>query len=292
MGYIVFIGGGIGLIGALVRTEALGMSSRGDIMQMKHVAGVVAIAATVAISVVANGQVYTASGPGANVGETLAASAAFTISNLDLIVTLSNTGTSAPENANDILTAVFFDLDGDLKLTPVSAQIPSGSSVIGHPLPLGFTGNVGSQWAYRNDLVGATNGVDEGISSETMKWFGTKNLFSNEKIKGFGSFGGLAFGLMPDTNSPGNDKGSLKNQGLIQNSVVFTFSGLPPGFDLSDISNVAFQYGTSVKGPNLMGEIPANEIPEPTTIELVAVGLFGALAILRRGSARRSGLVH
>ncbi|HVM60339.1 MAG TPA: PEP-CTERM sorting domain-containing protein [Verrucomicrobiae bacterium] len=235
---------------------------------------------------VAGDQTYTVSGPGANAGETLSASATFTISNLDLVVTLSNTSTSDPVNANDILTAFFFKLEGDLQLTPVSAEVAPGSSVVGHKLPLGFTGDVGSQWAYRNDLVGLTNGVNEGISSETLKWFGTKNLFSSQKIKGFGSFGSIAFGLTTDDDFPSNDQGNIKNQGLIQNAVVFTFSGLPRDFALSDISYVTFQYGPNLK--TRAEELMANNVPEPSTVGLVALGMLGVLAVSRRALARKS----
>jgi len=238
-----------------------------------------------ALGAVTSGQTFTASGPTLTVGGgTLSAEVTFVVSNLDLVVTLSNTSLSDPANANDILTAFFFTLDGDLKLTPVSAEVPMGSSVVGHRLPLGFTGDVGSQWAYRNDLVGAPNGANEGISSETLKWFGTKNLLSSQKIKGFGSLGSIAFGLTTVDDSAINDQGSLKNQGLIQNSVVFTFSGLPEDFVLSDISNVTFQYGTSLKtqAEELMGQ----NVPEPSTIGLVVVGLLGGLAVTRRRLTR------
>ena len=190
---------------------------------MRIIAGVVAGVAIAAISSVASGQTVTATGPGKEPGETLGASATFTVSNLDLIVTLSNTGTFDPVNANDILTAVFFTLSDDLKLTLVSAEVASGSSIIAQRLPLGFDGNVASQWAYRNDLVRAPNGTDEGISSTSLKWFGTKNLFSSEKIKGFGSFGGISFGITTPDDLGGHKRGNLKNQALDQDSVVFTF---------------------------------------------------------------------
>jgi hypothetical protein len=223
----------------------------------------------------------------------LSASATFSVSNLELIVTLSNTGSFAPANANDILTGVFFTINGDPKLTPESAIVPSGDSVIDHRLPLGFTGDVGSQWAYRNDLVDAPNGTDEGISSTSLKWFNAKNLFSNKKIKGFGSFGGISFGLTTDDDSGNYRRGNLKNQALIQNSVVFTFAGLPQDFSLSDISDVTFQYGTSVKkAPKLIGEVVANEVAEPPTITLVAVSLLGALGALRCGVLRKPADVY
>jgi len=243
----------------------------------------------------ARGQTVTASGPGTEPGETLGASATFAVSNLELIVTLSNTGTFDPVNANDVLTAVFFKVNGDLKLTPQSADVAPGSSVIDHPhpLPLGFSGDVGSQWAYRNDLVGAPNGTDEGISSTSLKWFGTKDLFSRDKIKGFASLGGgISFGITTLDDLGSHDRGNLKNQALTQNSVVFTFTGLPDDFSVADISDVTFQYGTSVKAPDLIGDAIANDIGEPPTIALVAMSLLGVLGARRCGVVRKPTDVH
>ncbi len=259
---------------------------------MRIIRRVGAVFAVAVINSVVSGDTFTTTGPGSQPGETLSASATFSVSNLKLIVTLSNTGSFTPANANDILTGVFFTLNGDPKLTPESAEVASGDSVIDHRLPLGFTGDVGSQWAYRNDLVNAPNGTDEGISSTSLKWFNAKNLFSSKKIKGFGSFGGISFGLTTDDDFGGHNRGNLKNQALIQNSVVFTFAGLPQDFALSDISNVTFEYGTSVKAPKLIGEVMANEVPEPPTIALVAVSLLGVLAALRCGVLRKPADVY
>jgi hypothetical protein len=259
---------------------------------MRIVTGVVAVFAAAAVGVAAHGETVWTTGPANEPGETLAASATFSISNLDLVVTLSNTGTFDPVNANDILTGIFFTLSGDLALTPESAQVEMGSSVVGHRLPVGFTGDVGSQWAYRNHLVGATNGVNEGISSTSLKWFGTKNLFSRRKIKGFGSLGGISFGLTTTDDLPANDRGGLKNKGLIQNSVVFTFSGLPQDFALSDISNVIFQYGTNLKQPELISQAMANNVAEPPTMALAAMGILGALAASRCRFPRKPDPVY
>jgi hypothetical protein len=259
---------------------------------MRIVAGVVAAFVIVITGAVAHGQTVTATGPGNNPGETLSASATFTVSNLDLVVTLSNTGTFDPINANDILTGIFFTIDGDLKLTPESAELASDSSVIDHRLPLGFTGDVGSQWAYRNDLVGGTNGTNEGISSTSLKWFSAKDLFPGEKIKGFGSLGGISFGITTLADLGGHDRGDLKNQALTQNSVVFTFSGLPDDFSISDISNVSFQYGTSFKAPDLIGEAMANNVAEPPTIALVILSLLGAFGAMQCGVVQKPTDIH
>ena len=82
---------------------------------------------------------FTGAGPGNNPGQTLQASATFVVSNLDLVVTLSNDATFDPNDAPDILTGVFFAIEGDPALTPVSAMVGPGSLMIDHRPLSGFT---------------------------------------------------------------------------------------------------------------------------------------------------------
>jgi hypothetical protein len=230
--------------------------------------------------------------------ETFKASATFVVSNLELVVTLSNTGTFDPRNPADILTGVFFDFAGDPHLIPVSATVAPGSSVIGHPLPLGFDGDVGGEWAYTNNLTYTTSeGTDnEGISSTKLKWFKKKDLFPGGKIPRTAPLSGAQFGITTMDDLSSNDEGSLKNKGLIQNTVVFVFD-LPNNLknlttdEISgDISGVTFQYGTSTtsiqKGVDIAGQLVA-QIPEPNTISLVAAGLLGAVALTGARARRR-----
>jgi hypothetical protein len=232
---------------------------------------------------------YTASATGNNPNETLKASATLVLSNSDLVVTLANTSMSDPNDPSDILTGLFLAIAGDPKLTPVSADLGPDSSIIGYPVPANFNGNVGGEWAYRNDLVHAPDGDNEGISSTALKWFGGRNLLSTKRIPGARPLSEVQFGLTTLNDLPGNDDVALKHRPLIQTSVVITFAGLPAGFALSDISNVEFQYGYKVlPGSKLLGE-PLNvvSVPEPSTIALVAAGLLGAIAFARRKAGSR-----
>jgi len=243
------------------------------------------VLAVVAVAAKAQSVTYTATGPGDNHGETLNAAVTFTVSNLDLIVTLSNTATFDANDAPDILTSVFFGIADDPKLTPVSADLAPGSLLLGRKVPVDFDGDVDGEWAYRNDLLKAPLGADEGISSTSSKWFSKKYLFPGEAIRGAGPLSGIHFGLTTLNDLPPNDRSDIKNQNLIQDSVVFTFAGLPEDFDLSEISDVSFHYGTALKPPDLEGQMPTT-ISEPNTIALVIVGLLGALAGVRRKIAR------
>jgi hypothetical protein len=237
-----------------------------------------------------NSVTFTAKGPGSAPGKTLDTSVTFAVSNLNLIVTLSNNGAFDPSVPADILTAIFFKIDGDPALTPVSAQLGPDSSVIAHPLPVGFDGNVGGEWAYRNDLTGAPLDANEGISTAAFKWFKTPDLFPGPNLQGPKAPGGVRFGITTIADLYGNNKGGLKNQGLIQANVVFTLADLPQGFEYTDISkrisDVTFQFGANLKQPDILG-VAIQQIPEPSTISLVAAALLGALTLARRRTLRR-----
>ena len=200
----------------------------------------------------AYGLTFTATHSGDEACETLKATATFTVSNLDLIITLSNDATFDPNDRQDILSGVFFNIAGDPKLTPVSAELGPDSIVIGQSLPLGFTGDVGGEWAYRNDVKNAPGGANEGVSAANLNGFGNKKyLFPGEKIRGAGHPGNIDFGLTTLSDLPGNDNSSIRHKGLIENTIVLDLEGLPSDFTLADISNVTFQYGNKLKEPEI-----------------------------------------
>ena len=203
----------------------------------------------------------------------LAARATFDIVGSDLIVTLTNTSDVDVLVPADVLTAVFFDIAGDPVLTPETAVVVLGSVVhFGGTDPGGV---VGGEWAYRAGLSGAPGDTTRGISSAGFGLFGPGDLFSGSNLSGPTSPDGLDYGI----TSAGDDvaTGNTPVTGatpLIQNAVVFTL-GVPDGVMLSDISNVYFQYGTSLAEPSFP------HTPEPGTVVLIASAV-GALAILRR----------
>ncbi|MBX3407810.1 MAG: hypothetical protein KF869_13710 [Phycisphaeraceae bacterium] len=204
------------------------------------------------------------------IGE-LAASADFTIDGANLVVRLSNISSADVTIPAQVLTAVFFNIDGGaVSLTPLSAVLAEGSVV--HFGPDGG-GNLSGEWAYRSGLVGAPWGSSYGISSSGLGLFGPPDLFPGPNLEGPLSPDGLNYGItsMSDNISSGN-AAVTGGFPLIRHEVVFTLSGLPADFDLERIGNVSFQYGTSLTEPN----VPTFEIPAPGAASLLMIG--GALS--------------
>ncbi|HVM61708.1 MAG TPA: XDD4 family exosortase-dependent surface protein [Verrucomicrobiae bacterium] len=220
-------------------------------------------------------------------GVVLKTIATFTVSNLDLVITLSNLSTNDARTPSDILTAIFFDSNTPLNLTRGSVTVPNpGNNIIGHRLPLGFDWDVSGQWAYNGDLPDSAPG-DYGLSSTKFTYFKKGSLFSDIKIPGTSPLSGPQFGITTLNDMMANDQGSIKNVGLIQNTVQLVLDGLPQNFTLADITDVTFVYGTNIKkGISVAGQM-VSQIPEPSTLSLVATGLVGALALVRSRTRRR-----
>jgi hypothetical protein len=245
------------------------------------VRGLVALALFI-VGNAAHGLTYTAT------NKTLSASATFAISDLKLVITLSNTATNDPDKSAEILTGIFFTLAGDPSLTPASAFLGTDTAIKVRPGVSGPGMNVGGEWAYRNDVTGLPHGANEGISSTTLNKFNQHFRFPGPNLQGPAAPSGVQYGVTTDFDNLGNDKSSIKHQQLIENTVIFTLGGLPTNFTLADISDVSFQYGTSLRdaGLNLAGTTSGGNdgpvIPEPGTSVLIATGLLWTFALVRR----------
>ncbi len=205
----------------------------------------------------------------------LQASVTFDTSGTDLIVTLRNISLSDVLIPAEILTAVFWDVNGaGLSLTPGSAVVPAGSSVLFGTTDPGSV--VGGEWAYNGALDAGNEPFREyGISSSGLGLFGPGDRFPGTNLEGPDSPDGLQYGITSAGDNPATGNQAVTGgNALIKNVVVFTLPGLPVGFDPStQIRNVLFQYGTSLDEPHF---------PEPTTLVLLGAG---ALVALRRRRA-------
>jgi hypothetical protein len=240
-----------------------------------------AFAATPARSAVT----FTGTAPANDAGETNSASVLFNLSvsgtTTNLIVTLTNTAHYKPNDPPDILTAVFFSLTGDPTLAKVSALLNAGSVGVEDGSNLTVAGGVvGGSWAYAAGLSGAPGGANEGISAAGFSQFGPGNLFPGAALPGDSPTpGGIGGGLTTAADDGSQYNGGLSGRPFIQDSAVFTLGAVPASFALSGITNVSFQYGTTLgTEPN----VPGTLVPEPSTVALTLAGVLFSVLLGRQ----------
>lgn len=191
----------------------------------------------------------------------------------NLTITVTNTFAGDVWYHSELLTAVFFDTATPLDLTPVSALVAPGSAVLfseaaqpSEPHPPLPADQVGGEFAFRAGLPWwAPGGASYGISSVGIDLFGPQDLFPPQvDLDGPLSPDGMNYGITAagDDRTTGSNPDVTGTEPIIQNSVIFTLSGLPADFDPStEITNVWFLYGTSWV------------IPEPVTLATLGAGM-------------------
>lgn len=242
-----------------------------------------AVVSAVAAMVSKASAAVTFSGSSSFKGTGISASATFsTDGHGDLIVTLDNTFSGDVPDQSHILTAVFFS--GANGLTPVanSAVAPAGSKEwnIGNQIvPVDGGSVLGQQWEY---LSGITDpyGAADGISSS-----GFNNIFGKGNFAAKGvALDGSAYGIL-SAGYNGSTGDGLASQGpYIQDSMTFTLSGF--NGNLSSISDVVFQYGTTIGAdPSFMGVAPEPNFGPATALSLLLVVGLGGLKYVRQTRA-------
>ena len=224
----------------------------------------------------------TFTGTGYNDGASLSASAMFEIIGNDLIITLSNTATDDNngggwDTSGNTLSGIFFDFAGNPVFTPVSATVAPGSELVQFNLCstgqcASSTTNVGGEWYFSKDnetLLGefgiASSGYIEGSNPN----------FNGPNLDGPAYTGnGINFGLISLDNTF-NPNGGLADDPVIRNSVILALSGAE-GLSVFDITNVSFQYGTSLSEPNISTDT-GEAVPEPESVILLGSGIAGLL---------------
>jgi hypothetical protein len=199
------------------------------------------------------------------------ATAEFTIVDGNLQLTLTNTASGDVWDAAHVLTGLFFDIAGDPTLTALSAMTCDTCSITNlNPDPTDVSG----EWAFRQ-TTDLAFGADYGVAAAGLGLFGPKDLIGSTPILQPASPGGVDFGITSLTDNPSTN-GGLSTVPLISNSVIFTFK-MGPGFDPATISNVTFQYGSSL----------AEAVPEPATLALFGPAAVAALLARRRRKPRK-----
>ncbi|MGI0484463.1 XDD4 family exosortase-dependent surface protein [Pantanalinema rosaneae CENA516] len=236
------------------------------LLKSAAIVGTITIAGTLSPAPAQSASVFTGS------SGALSASVSFDISGSNLLVQLTNTGSGANVPA-DILTAVFWDIAENPSLSLSSANAPTvtqnNPNTSSTNVNLLNTPGNGQEWSFAQNSSGLP-----GVSQRYGLGTAGLNIF-----QGIGGQQQFQYGIV---NGYGNSANNPVQQAPLVNNVAnFVLAGLPNNFNLADISNVRFQYGTNLNEPNF----PGTSVPTPALLPgLLALGA----GVLRKRKAEQA----
>jgi len=217
-------------------------------------------------------------GPDSQASGNLAASAVFTQVGNDLCIVLTNTSTVDAADPSEVLTGVFFNISGSPGLTPLSAVLTTGSTVLFDADGQPAGGVVGAEWGFRSDVPASSGLPTHGISSAGLSPLFGGTLFPGAQLDDPDAVNGVNYGIIPldDLNPLTNGNNAVTgNNPLVRNSVTFKLSGL--GDITYTISDIVFTYGTALGEQQLPEPTPTPEpAPEPTSLAIWCLGMVAA----------------
>ena len=241
-----------------------------------------AVVSSVALNAAADSVLLPGSGIGPG-GIEVSASAYVDIIGNQMSITLRNT---SPSNAGQdvpgsTLSGFFWKFKDGVNptLTPVSATLASGSSIVGLCDVLTCVGatNLGGEFGFAHQASGFPRGTNWGIASSgylTSGVPGNLGNFNGVNLDDPASLDGINFGIVSDA-AGFNPNGGLDAVPVVQGAVTFVLniSGMS-GLKTSDIETGNFQYGTSFSELNVL-DAPPTQVPEPSSVALLGLGLLG-----------------
>jgi hypothetical protein len=245
---------------------------------MARIIKIIAVVILGLVAAPAQAVVYSGSG---GVGSSLQATAEFSFDGVGgLVIVLTNTDNHIYSGTNggnalvpsSLLTGLFFNFAGNPTLVPISATTTT----------VNVTDAIGKYWRYDSLSPPALGTFSQAIRSAGFGvGGGPTGNFAPSPVQ----LGGFDGGIAPANYTPGEGVGQIPNTLLAQNSVTFHLAGLGK-LTASDLTDVRFQWGTSLTEPSAVGtpstDIPS--VPEPLSIIVWTFlgAIWGGMALVRR----------
>ncbi|OUL30576.1 hypothetical protein BV378_03590 [Nostoc sp. RF31YmG] len=206
------------------------------------------------------------------------------ISQGKLQVTLTNTGPGATV-PSDILTALFWDITGNpTGLSLYSATAPKVVANNGASTTNNVDLKALNEWKLPNTGNGGTTSLASGSGVSQHYGIGTAGLGI------FQGGGGQQFnyGIISGYDSPNP---AVAGGTFVKDSATFVLSGLSTNFNIQNINNVRFQYGTALNEPSITKNQgtyftppppPPKQVPESSTTAALGLLAVSALKVLKK----------